>query len=149
MPAFAGRLGPFLLSIVTLSVLSLLNNSLARADCECGYVDELGRVWQEALALSSFRNYTFNATSDLRITENQLPNDSGVAGVASPYQIQNTKSNVMILGTELAIRVQAAIQPPYILGGEVTTMRNDIKYGTFRSTLKTTANLGTCAGFFH
>ncbi|KXS22431.1 glycoside hydrolase family 16 protein [Gonapodya prolifera JEL478] len=141
------RLHPLL--ILATFIASFVQLHTADAQCECGYQDELGRIWQEALVLSSFANYTFNSTSDLRITENQLPNDSGINGVAAPYQIQNTKDNVMIQGRDLAIRVQSAVQKPYILGGEVTTMRNDILYGSFRSTLKTTSVLGTCAGFFH
>ncbi|KAJ3339694.1 hypothetical protein HDU93_007920 [Gonapodya sp. JEL0774] len=126
--------------------------TLAHARCECGYIDDLGRLWTDAIVYPSFRNTTFNtAKSDLRITVNQLPNDSGVAGVPAPYQIQNDRDNVMISGDELWIRVKAGVLPGgvYVSGGEVVTMRTDILYGTFRSNIQITPNNGTCSGFFY
>jgi hypothetical protein len=124
-------------------VLSLVAFSpIVSADCECGFVDENGNVWMDALVVPF---------ADAKIFDNRdfYVNDyTNAPGMGSFYYHMTPKNIFKDDQGNVVLRVL----PPknsIIESAQFSTRREDFLYGTFRSVLEFPQERGTCMGFFH
>ncbi|KAI9311935.1 concanavalin A-like lectin/glucanase domain-containing protein [Dichotomocladium elegans] len=150
----ATAMAPMSLLVAVVLQLSLLaatgaaseqEDSLGPIVCDCGFIDENGRVWSEVwhsdystykASLQQDKNYIVMDYTVRAKYENTLDR------VFSPANVQ---LNSDWGGVELVVRKQADNR---FTSASFGTRRDDLLYGTFRSSLKTSAIPGTVAAFF-
>ena len=112
------------------------------ADCECGYVDEVGNVWMERMNFPFDRLGTdLSKVTDLVVRD--YDKDQGFG--TTPFHLE--PDNVYIENGELVLRVKGP-SANYVSSAEIVTRRNDILYGTFRAEVNFPREEGTCAALF-
>ena len=133
-----------------LSVLSIsfFLAAAARADCECGYRTNTGDVWQYAIETDFDRlsDADFRVSSDWVIDVVQRQPASRNA-----YSLNYTAANVNVNDSILALTCSAYNQSSNtrtINAAQVSTTRNDIKYGSFRSRHKMDGSPGAVGAIF-
>ncbi|KAG8769120.1 hypothetical protein FRC15_004770 [Serendipita sp. 397] len=128
--------------IATLALFTL-HFQTGRAACECGYIDSQGHVWREALVA----NFTQSAGAlaalqkDWQISNWDIPQEGNKV-------IRYTPNNVFQHNDALGIKVSAYSGSGPVNSGEITTLRSDIKYGTFRMRAVVPTVPGVVFGFF-
>ena len=96
-------------------------------------------------------SFTHSQTFDFS-TLTSFPTDAlsvNTYGVgSSPFTQQYTASNVAVNGGSLQLKVPGGQTQSPILGAQISTLNEDILYGSVRTTLKASTVPGTCHGAF-
>lgn len=133
-----------MLSLTTFAVLSALL-LVARGSCECGFRDESGRVWMDAVIVPFDKVADLGSSPDLWMNDYLHP----LAFGDKYYNI--TPANSYKEGQDLVMKV-SALQPgaTTIQSAQVSSRRRDYFYGTYRSLIKLPAQDqgSSCVGFF-
>lgn len=137
------------LSVAAVSLLSLVDASPAldkRASCACGYKDENGRIWREAILADFTSNYA-NALSYFTPVTAAPTLHSGTT-----YYMSYSPNNVIQHNDGLGLVTRAFSGSPSssnaISSAEIDSNRHDILYGTFRMRATVPTVPGVCFGFF-
>ncbi|KAJ4392927.1 hypothetical protein N0V93_002131 [Gnomoniopsis smithogilvyi] len=125
----------------------LLVSGIVAATCECGYQTNAGDVWQYSI-LSDFSNTstsTFASSADWTIVD--AVHESGTT---NPYNLAYTSANVAVQDSTLQLTCSAynMSSDMTIYAGEITTQRDDILYGSFRSNHRVQGGSGAVAALF-
>ena len=119
----------------------LLFATSVHSACECGFVDEEGRTWMDALVLP------FNKVPDVHKSPDLYsPEYVHVPGHGS-FSYSINPANTYKDGDDLALHVKPAVNG-VSQAAEIATRRKDILYGTFRSVIQFPKEAGTCIAFF-
>lgn len=111
--------------------------------CECGFIDEGGRTWMDALVIPLDKVGDLSKSQDLFIPDYLHQKGFG------NYSYRLDPKNVF---TDKEGNLNLQVHPPVnniISSSEVATRRKDFLYGTFRSVIAFPPELGSCVGFFH
>ncbi|CCG81709.1 putative Endo-1,3(4)-beta-glucanase [Taphrina deformans PYCC 5710] len=122
------------------------------ASCECGYKTDENDVWQFSIT-TDFTSPSINSTSGFSANWQVTEAVQGDIADSSPYQRNYTTANVQLphIGSSALTLLASAYTGPSggaVQSGQITTIRSDILYGSFRSTFMVTGGSGACAGFF-
>ncbi|KAF9075956.1 concanavalin A-like lectin/glucanase domain-containing protein [Rhodocollybia butyracea] len=117
----------------------------AGISCACGYVDNQGHLWREAIVSDFTQDAGAIAAlgSDWIIASDNEP-QSGTATA----NIQYVTANVMQFNDALGIQASAFIGGSNVDCGEIFTERDDILFGTFRMRAVVPTVPGVVFGFF-
>jgi hypothetical protein len=114
-----------------------------RAACECGYIDENGNRWIDALVLPFNKITDYNRNMDIYL--NDYIHNKAFGNYSyhlDPDNVAQDENGDLLLWT----------RPPnneIIPSAQLSTRRNEFFYGTFRSTISFPTLPGSCAGFFY
>lgn len=124
--------------------LAFMLSTISRtfASCECGFIDESGRTWMDALVLPLDKIAQLATNNDLFIPDYVHQKGHG------NYSYKIEASNIVQDNSGLTLKVQPPVNG-VISSSEVATRRKDFQYGTFRSVINFPSELGSCVGFFH
>ncbi|KAJ4319041.1 hypothetical protein N0V94_004092 [Neodidymelliopsis sp. IMI 364377] len=159
--------------INTLSMISIFFPSLSNADCECGYrISYRGNSSAQARTLFftdavqvNFRTLsTLEDSHDWKIKtyrREYVPNSDRYGKLVEaknivPNPLQNTSagwSSPSLQGANVAaglqLIVRAALTPENLVStAQIESVRDDIRFGSFRAYVKSTPVNGTCAASF-
>ncbi|KAJ3274659.1 hypothetical protein HK104_004040 [Borealophlyctis nickersoniae] len=160
---------PLLLSL--LALLAPLAPT-ATADCECGFTDENGRVWQYGMMVPFKSVRDLNALPDIKVDTRRVEANTNVSGRvvriekegekgrdstewrgdpisdALPQQFAKENAFVDSAGNLNLVVKGSPTRPKEVSTGQIITSRSDIRYGTFRSNMQIPSTPGVCSGFF-
>lgn len=113
-----------------------------RAPCACGYVDNNGRVWREAVE-SDF--------TSARGALNVVRDNWGIQTwntTEGPVPRLNVAENVFEYQDALGLKTSAYSGSGFVKVSEIDSFRSDVLYGTFRMRAQVPSVPGVCFGFF-
>ncbi|KAF8322640.1 concanavalin A-like lectin/glucanase [Clavulina sp. PMI_390] len=128
-------------SLLVTSSLVVASPMEKRASCACGYKDEAGRIWREAI-LADFTSDYAGALSNFWPASEAATVHSGTT-----YAMEYSPSNIVQYNDGLGL-VTRAYTGGTISSAEIDTYRSDILYGTFRMRAVIPTVPGVCFGFF-
>ncbi|OLL23425.1 Beta-glucanase [Neolecta irregularis DAH-3] len=130
-----------------------LASQLSQAICECGYKTANGLLWTHTLnsdfTAPSMTNVTYSSFSSQWTISNWSNGNVAAGNRTVTIGRQFLPQNVYFQNKSLNLKVSAYTGRGKILCGEISTVRADILYGSFRSTFKVQPVSGACAGFFY
>ena len=115
----------------------------AKASCECGYVDENGNKWMDALVIP-FNKMADYSSKNVDVYLNDYVHNKAFGTHdyhIDPKNVESDANGDLLLWT----------RPPVdgvIPSSQISTRRNDILYGTVRSVISFPSIAGSCAGLF-
>ncbi|KAH7099551.1 concanavalin A-like lectin/glucanase domain-containing protein [Auriculariales sp. MPI-PUGE-AT-0066] len=116
-----------------------------RANCDCGYVDDQGRVWRESVE----SDFTSSAGALSVVSDNWLVQDwTAPPSETAPLARQNVVENVLSYQDALGLRTSAYDGSGTTKISEIDSKRGDVLYGTFRMRAQIPSVPGVCFGFF-
>lgn len=132
-----------MLSIRTLLCTALFTSTikLASAACECGFVDEESRVWMDALVLPFNKIGAFQNNRDIYF--NDYTHSQGHGN----YTYTIDPKNTFMENDALVLKVTPPVGTT-VGSSQVSTLRKDLHYGTYRAVMEMPKVSGSCTGFF-
>ncbi|KAJ3980146.1 concanavalin A-like lectin/glucanase domain-containing protein [Lentinula detonsa] len=117
-----------------------------RASCACGYIDDQGHVWREALT----NDFTQSAGAIAALGNDWIiATDNEPQSGTATANIQYVSQNVMQYNDALGIQASAYTSGSSNVDcGEIFTERSDILYGSFRMRAVVPTVPGVVFGFF-
>ncbi|KAJ3015188.1 hypothetical protein HKX48_004740 [Thoreauomyces humboldtii] len=138
---------PIIPTPVRLMAASLLLATTVQSICECGFIDETGAIWQEALVIPFAKVSDFPSLPDWTATSHTVrAPTNGVAHTFLPTNVRLPANSSLSL--TMPSPQNSTTNSTLLSCAEIRTARTDILYGSFRATFKTPAPAGAVAAFF-
>ena len=133
---------------------SLFFQATAAADCDCGYTTDVGTgsTLSKVLFTEAFET-DFRHVADLKPSEwrPQTYNKTAEQSHGRYGRMYSNSSTVPVTeGSEpgLELDVRSQVVDDMVLSGEVAAKRKDFYHGTYRTSVKLSSEVGTCAAFY-
>lgn len=121
----------------------LLGAVRVNAACECGFRDESGNVWMDALVLPFDKIGTFANDVNNDVWLSNYTHSQGHGN----YTYTANPENVYMEDSELVLKVTKP-SGNNIGSAQLSSRRKDLFYGSYRSLIQMPTQSGSCVGFF-
>ncbi|CAE6362009.1 unnamed protein product [Rhizoctonia solani] len=131
------------LAIAAVSAATLVERQ-SSSSCACGYKDSTGAVWREAIV----SDFTAAAGAEAVLSQNFKKFDYPESHKGAPYNMSYNPNNVYAYNYGLGLKTSAYPGSGLVQTAGISTIRDDIKYGSFRMRATVPSVPGVCFGFF-
>ncbi|CCO28785.1 hypothetical protein BN14_02783 [Rhizoctonia solani AG-1 IB] len=134
----------FLTPLAIVAASATLAERQSNPGCACGYKDSTGAVWREAIV----SDFTATAGAEAVLAQNFKKFDYPEPHLNEPYNMSYTTANVYPYNYGLGLKTSAHSGSGSVQTAGIRTLREDIKYGSFRMRATVPSVPGVCFGFF-
>ncbi|QRW22852.1 glycoside hydrolase family 16 protein [Rhizoctonia solani] len=134
-------LTPFAIAVASAATLV---DRQSTSTCECGYKDSTGAVWREAIV----SDFTTAAGAEAVLSQNFKKFDYPEAHDDGIYEMNYNVNNVYPYNYGLGLKTSAYSGSGLVQTAGISTLRDNIKYGSFRMRATVPNVPGVCFGFF-